>query len=113
MNRALIVVAMGFVCAVSATAAERTVSLESLLLEMIDRDALPRLPSPAYVCKQASSCDRKQTDPTDAKTWFANDDYHQFLRTEKNQGRNEWVIMEQQGPGAIVRILDAALAKPG
>ena len=91
------------ISAASAAAAEPAVSLKSLLLEMIDRDALPRLPSPAYVCKQASSYDRKQTDPKDAKTWFANDDYQQFIRTEKNQGRNEWVIMEHRGPGAVVR----------
>jgi hypothetical protein len=106
MNRALSAVAMGLLLAASAAlaaAAEGTVSLRSLLLEMIDRDALPRLPSPAYACKQASSYDRKQTDPKDAKTWFANDDHHQFIRTEKNQGRKEWVIMEHQGPGAVVR----------
>lgn len=103
MNRAVIVVAIGLFYAASVAAAESTVSLQSLLSEVIDRDAVARMPSPAYVCKQASSYDRKQTGPTDAKTWFANEDFRQFIRTEKNQGRNEWVIMEHAGPGAIVR----------
>ena len=72
VNRAMFAAIVGLACVASAVAAEPTVSLESLLSEMVDRDALPRLPSPAHVCKQASSYDRKQTDPRNAKTWFAN-----------------------------------------
>ena len=68
-----------------------------------DRDAIARWPSPAYVCKQASSYDRLQTNPADAKTWFANKDYEQFIRVENRDGRREWVIMEHQGPGCITR----------
>ena len=60
---------------------------------------IARLPDPAYTCLQASSHDRRQTDPQDAKTWHANDDHDQFIRIETNQGRKEWVLMEHQGRG--------------
>ena len=70
---------------------------------MVDRDSLARLPARAFRCLQASSYDRAQTDPSNPKTWFANHDYEQFIRIETNEGRKEWVIMEHQGPGCIVR----------
>lgn len=84
--------------------AKAPVSLSSLLDEMTDRDALARWPSPAYQSKQASSYDRAQTDPHDAKTWFANKDFEQFIRVEQNGPRKEWVIMEHDGPGCVTRI---------
>jgi len=43
--------------ALPATAAD-PVSLESLLAEMIDRDALAQVPEPHYICRQFSSYDR-------------------------------------------------------
>ena len=79
------------------------VTLESLLEEMLDRAAAARLPEPTFVLKQASSHDRRKNDPVNAATWHSNVDHGQFLRTETNAGRQEWVIMEDQGPGAIVR----------
>jgi hypothetical protein len=90
-------------CALLAAAGLPAVSLESLLNEMVDRDAAARLPEPVFVLKQASSHDRKKNDPANATTWHSNVDYGQFIRTETNGGRREWVIMEDQGPGAIVR----------
>ena len=86
------------------------VTLPGLLAEMVDRDSLARLPSPAFRCLQASSYDRAQTDPADPKTWFANHDYEQFIRTETNEGRKEWVVMEHQGPGCIARFWIPLLA---
>jgi hypothetical protein len=86
-------------CGVSA----RTVTLESLLREMVDRDAVARWPAPHYACLQASSYDRTQTDPPNPKTWFANKDYEQFIRVDESRGRKEWVILEHQGPGCITR----------
>lgn len=83
------------------------VSFESLLREMIDRDAIARLPDPWYTCMQASSYDRKSTTPDDAKTWFANGDASQYIRVETNGDRKEWVMMDADGPGAIVRIWSA------
>ena len=79
------------------------VSLQSLLDEMVDRDAAAKWPAPAYVCKEASSHDRRKTDPSNAETWHSNNDHEQFIRAEVNEGRQEWVIMEDSGPGAITR----------
>ncbi len=83
------------------------VTLESLLDEMIDRSAIARLPDPWYTCSQASSYDRRSTTPDDPETWFANADASQFIRMETNDGRREWVMMDAQGPGAVVRIWSA------
>jgi len=83
------------------------ITLDSLLREMIDRDAIARLPQPWYTCRQASSYDRASTSPDDAKTWFANGDASQYLRAENNGPQREWVMMDADGPGAIVRIWSA------
>lgn len=86
-------------CAFSFPLRAQTVSLASLLDEMTDRAAITKFPN--YSCKQASSYDRAAKSPDD--NWFANGDASQFLREEKNGDRTEWVLMEAEGPGAIVR----------
>jgi hypothetical protein len=85
------------------------VTFESLLAEMTDLEILARMPDLPYSCKQFSSYDRKSTDPavlTD-ENWFANDDRGQHLRVEERNGAQEHVMMEVEGPGAIVRIWSA------
>ena len=77
------------------------VTLSSLLDEMLDRNAITQFPDPNYTCKQASSYDRASKSPTER--WFANADTAQFVREETNGGRKEWVLMDEKGPGAIVR----------
>jgi hypothetical protein len=84
-----------------APAAE-PVSLKSLLGDMVDRDRLAQLPSPAYLCRQASSYDR-DTVGVGKPGWFANWDRSQFVRVEKNAGRREYVMLDAEGPGAVVR----------
>lgn len=79
------------------------VSFGSLLDEMVNRDNLARFPEPAYTCRQASSYDRGSVSP-DEPGWFANMDRSYFVRTEKNDGRTERVMMDVEGPGTIVRI---------
>ncbi|MDO4856844.1 MAG: DUF2961 domain-containing protein [Thermoguttaceae bacterium] len=78
----------------------QTVSLESLLDEMLDRQAVLK-PGPEFTCRQFSSYDRAAKSPTE--NWFANGDASQFLRVEERDGRKEWVLMETDGPGAVVR----------
>ena len=85
--------------------AAQAVNLAGLLGEMVDRDALARLPEPAYTCRQFSSYDRAAKDPQ--TNWFANGDVNQYLRVEERDGRKEWVMMDTAGPGAIVRIWSA------
>ena len=92
-----------FLCAGVCAGAERTVTLESLLEEMIDRARYARLPEPPYTLKQASSYDRRSKTPADPAGWFANQDWSHFLRSEKKDGRTEWVMMDAAGPGCVVR----------
>ncbi len=78
-----------------------TVSLSSLLDEMVDRTAIARFPEPAWTLKQQSSYDRNSKSRDEG--WFSNHDWSQYLREEENGGRKEWVIFDAQGPGAVVR----------
>ncbi len=85
-----------------AIAPAATVSLDSLLDEMTDRAGLASFPKPAYTCAQASSYDQ-HSKAADQPGWFANNDRSYFLRSETNNGREEWVMMDAKGAGAIVR----------
>jgi len=87
---------------IALPASAQTVSMSSLLDEMNDRDALTRFPHPAYHCTQASSYDRASKSPNEPG-WFANGDASQFIREEVSGNRKEWVLMDAEGPGAIVR----------
>jgi hypothetical protein len=81
------------------------ITTESLLDQMTDLKRLAELPEPAYTTKQFSSWDRAAKSPTE--NWFANGDAGQFLRVEDNAGRKEYVMMDIDGPGAIVRLWSA------
>lgn len=80
-----------------------SVTLESLLDEMVDREQLARLPEIPYTLKQFSSYDRGAVAPG-RPGWFANSDRTMFIREEMNQGRKEYVMADTEGPGAIVRV---------
>ncbi|MCC6144437.1 MAG: DUF2961 domain-containing protein, partial [Candidatus Hydrogenedentes bacterium] len=85
------------------------VTLGDLLQEMTDLQRLTTLPDPAYATKQFSSWDRNSTDAsvlTD-ENWFANGDRGKYLRDEKHGEETEYVLMEAEGPGAIVRFWSA------
>jgi len=84
-----------------------TIDTGKLLGQMTDLDRLTVLPSPAYTTGQFSSYDRKATTPDDPETWFANHDRGHYLRVEEVAGRQEYVMMDAQGPGAVVRIWSA------
>jgi Protein of unknown function (DUF2961) len=99
--RALLFAATSAFAVIAASAAE-TVSLESLLKEMVDTEAIARWPAPDFTCKQASSYDRAKIAP-DKPSWFANHDNTQYIRSEANEGRQEQVMMDADGPGALVR----------
>ena len=89
--------------ATAVQAAPTDVTLTSLLGEMTDRGQVARRPEPAYSLRQRSSHDPRKNDPFNAETWHTNQDYGNFLHTELNEGRREWVIFDAQGPGAITR----------
>ena len=78
-----------------ARAGNEPITLVSLLDEMVSRDLIARRPAPAYHAIETTSHDRSKTNPADAATWHSNKDAENFIRTEENAGRKEWVIMEQ------------------
>jgi len=106
-------VVMFFLAASVSQAAEPTISFESLLNEMVDRDAAARFPQPAYNCRQQSSYDPASVSPDQPDTWMANNDWSHFRRSEQHQGREEWVMLDAEGPGCVVRIWTTAFDPPG
>jgi hypothetical protein len=78
------------------------VTVAKLLNEMIDPDAVASWPQQSFHLKQASSYDRRSIAP-DSAGWGANADQGQYIRTEEIEGRKELVMMDAEGPGAIVR----------
>lgn len=86
----------------AVNAQSSVITLETLLTEMTDRGSLARFPDPYYTTRQFSSYDRNSVEPGDS-TWFANWDRTQFIRKEENNGRKEYVMMDTEGPGAVVR----------
>lgn len=91
-----------FAFVLSNCSSKEEITTGTLLEEMVDRDRLAQFPSPEYVNKQFSSYDRRSVGP-DKPGWMANADRSQFLRTEENNGRREFVLFDADGPGAIVR----------
>ncbi|UDQ98209.1 glycoside hydrolase family 172 protein [Lentisphaerota bacterium WC36G] len=117
----LLTVAIAVSASLPSLYANSEISLESLVKKMVDRDALTKLDSKKYLMKAATSYDRqsKVNNPADgiykpakgrnwSKGWFANRDFHQFIREEVNNGRKEKVLMEDFGPGAVTRIWSTA-----
>lgn len=83
------------------------ITLGSLLDEMVDGERLTRLPTPSYRLLHASSYDRRAIQPHTA-AWFSNSDFglntsNNYVRIETIDGRTEYVLMEADGPGAIIR----------
>ena len=91
-----------FLMLVVSRAQASPVTLDSLLGELTSNDARARWPEPAFKVRQASSYDRKRTAP-DKPDWFANNDGSNYIRTEEHHGHRELVMMDADGPGAIVR----------
>ncbi|MBI5010509.1 MAG: DUF2961 domain-containing protein, partial [Bacteroidia bacterium] len=80
----------------------KVVSLKTLLFEMTDRNSITRIPVPFYNLKQFSSYDRRSVSP-DSQGWFANDDYTHFIGIDTSRGRKEYILLDTDGPGAVVR----------
>lgn len=81
---------------------KKEITTGTLLDEMMNREQLAEFPDPEYTTKQFSSYDRRSIG-VDQPGWFANADRSQFIRTEKANGRREFVLFDAEGPGAIVR----------
>ncbi|WP_083191622.1 glycoside hydrolase family 172 protein [Formosa haliotis] len=85
------------------------ITVETLLQDMVDRDAVARFPKHNFRLKQESSYNRASKTPKDTVGWFTNHDYNSsdkdrnFIRIEEKNGKKSWVLMDYTGPGAIVR----------
>ena len=84
-------------------ASSQTVTLQSLLAEIADVETVAKWPRPEFTCREASSYDRRRIAP-DKPGWFANNDHSQFVRVEDHAGRREQVMLDTDGPGALVRL---------
>ena len=82
------------------------VTIDNLLDEMLDRDAMTRFPESGYVQKQVSSYDRRSIAP-DQEGWFANVDGGGYERLDTINGRLEKVMLRMDGGADNV----AAIAK--
>ena len=94
----------------ACAADDKPITLESLLTEMIDYDAIAHYPE--YACLQESSYDRRSIAP-DVPGWWANDDGFGFIRTDVIEGRGEKVLFDQSGAGVITRIWITTQNKTG
>ncbi|WP_299535572.1 glycoside hydrolase family 172 protein [Ulvibacterium sp.] len=76
------------------------VTFQSLLEEMVDREALTKHPKGLWTLHQVSSYDKRADDGD----MFANEDWSNFYGNEKYNGKDVQIIMDVKGPGAITRI---------
>ena len=82
--------------------ADVSVDLCSLLDDMLDRAKIAEFPQPEFVCKQASSYNRRSKAPGNAD-WFAGCDFDQFYGSTGVGGRKEWIMLDAAGPGVVTR----------
>lgn len=88
---------------------EKAVGYTDLLEAMVDLDRLYRPAPSGERCFQFSSYDRRSDKgPGKAADWYANDDWGNFLRSERRNGRQENVMVDTPGPGSVVRIWAAS-----
>lgn len=98
-----IILALLFVAVFSKSCKDtnRQITTGLLLQEMTNREELTKFPKPFYHCRQFSSYDRESVSPNQPG-WYANYDRSHFIRIEHNN-RREFVLLDTEGPGAIVR----------
>ena len=90
------------VLVVSQAVGARPITVETLLKEMVDRTQIAEYPSPGFRSLQCSSYNRDAV-ARNKPGWFANADSSFFYGHQDVDGRREWIMMDVDGPGAIVR----------
>ena len=86
---------------------DATVTLGSLLAELIDPMRPVRARDGEFTAWLETSRNPAASDPANRAAWFANDDRDHFARIEERNGRREWVLCDVEGPGAVVRLWTA------
>jgi hypothetical protein len=95
-----------------ASSASPRVTFSSLLNDFLDPMRPSRESAGAWNAWLATSRNPKAFEPSDP-AWFTNDDRGHFLRIDSINGRDEWVLCDVDGPGAVTRIwtaMEATLA---
>ncbi|MDO5980191.1 glycoside hydrolase family 172 protein [Flavivirga spongiicola] len=103
INSSLLMLVVFFVTSCSNISVEKEITISTLLNEIVDREQIAEFPTNNYKSLQASSYNRESVS-SDKPGWFADSDGIGFIRTEENNGKKEWVIMEDDGPGVITKI---------
>ena len=102
---------------VTPTVGAKTITTGTLMEEMVDMVNLTRFPDPYYKTVQYSSYDHRSQVPGTAD-WFANSDgfgrepvpnFEEVLVAPNEAGIGEYLICDETGPGAIVRVWTAAI----
>nr|WP_106831904.1 glycoside hydrolase family 172 protein [Parabacteroides pacaensis] len=94
------------------TGKSKTITVETLLDEMVSVEENARYPAVPYRCLQVSSYDRSSVSPGKPH-WFANNDGFGIVRTDTVEGRIENVMFDEKGPGVITRIWITTVDKRG
>lgn len=96
-------------CTCNGYAESQPVTFSSLLDELVDIERLCELPDPFFISGQCSSYDRASISPDQAtpENWYANVDAGNFIRVEGTPEAPEYVLMDQDGPGAVMRFWSA------
>jgi hypothetical protein len=94
-------------CAEGASA----IDVNSMLLEATDLAGLARRSAVRFTTREASSYDRHSVTPAPSSPtpdgWYANTDWGNYLRVENTANGAEHVLVDAEGPGALVRIWTA------
>jgi len=94
----------------NGTVVSEIVTIESLLKEMVDRDALAKTNAIPFKIMHVSSYSQKSISP-DQPGWFDNADSRVFKK-DLSITNKEYTIMDVEGPGAMVRLWSAWNPQP-
>ena len=101
-SKFLVIVYTSLICLLISSGCVVKVTLHTLLDQLTSRENITYFPSEQYTHHQFSSYNRESVSP-DKEGWYANNDMSHFLRVEQNSGRREFVMLDAEGPGAVVR----------
>ena len=102
MRKVILTIIFGALFGFSQVSPAQQIDFGTLLEDMIDRTKIAEFPIPEFLCKQCSSYNR-ETVAVGKPGWFANADSSFFYGYEDVDGRREWIMMDVDGPGAVVR----------
>ena len=102
MRSVVLAIALSLSVVLTHTSKSQEINLGTLLEDMVDRTQIAEFPDPEFLCKQCSSYNR-ETVAKGQPGWFANGDSSYFYGVEDRDGRREWIMMDVDGPGTLVR----------